>query len=596
MSKMYTRGRFWTTLVWLCGFIAIQAQPSRALAAARDPVPGDDDPGLTFEEVAASSGIDFRYTFGDYAYDNILESSGSGALWLDHDLDGDLDLYLLNGAYIDGVSDPKGRIFTGATNRFYCNEGGRFADCTERTGLGDPVWSMGAAAGDYNGDGLTDIFLANYGPNRLFRNEGDGSFRDVADDVGLVGPGTLNGFLKWSVGGSWFDADRDGDLDLMVCNFLAFDPNYLLPGREWEMPEPQEYAGQASALYSQEPDGRFVDISREAGVYEPDAKCMGITVLDIDGDGWLDIFQGNDHQSNYLFRALGDGTYVELAEEAGVAVNDQGFGTGSMHGSPGDIDGDGLIDLLVVDLRHGSLYRQVETLVFSDITWKSGVAGLLDGLGQWGAGLHDLDLDGDLDLFTTNGVAHILEEQLPMLAVNDGHGHFSDARATAGSYFQILRSGRGAAFGDYDNDGDLDIVVNHVDHKADAALLRNESRRKGNWAGFRLEGRHPRTSNGAMLTVEVGESKLVRVAQPNAGYLSGNDPRIHIGLGSASHADKVTVRWPSGRRQAWRKLPMDRYLVLFERVAASVDLVGQTSGRRSKPSVAAPESSLRAPR
>jgi len=539
--------------VWLCGW----------------PAAGGGDPGLRFEDVAASAGVHFRYTFGDYSYDNILESSGSGALWLDHDLDGDLDLYLLNGTYIEGISDPKGRVFAGAANRFYCNEGSRFTDCTNRTGLGDPVWSMGAAAGDYNGDGLTDIFLANYGPNRLYQNRGDGSFRDVAPEVGLVGPETLNGFLKWSVGGSWFDADRDGDLDLMVCNFLAFDPYYLRPGREWEMPEPREYAGQASMLYFQGFDGSFVDVSHETGVFDSDSKCMGITVLDFDGDGWLDIFQGNDHQPNYLFRAHEDGTYEELAESAGVAVNDQGISTGSMHGSPGDVDGDGLIDLLVVDLRHGSLYRRVAPMVFEDVTWESGVGRLLDGLGQWGAGLHDLDLDGDLDLFTTNGVAHILEEQPPALAVNDGRGHFSNARGTAGSYFQVPRSGRGAAFGDYDNDGDLDIVVNHVDHRAEAALLRNDSHRQGTWVGFRLEGHQPKTPHGAMLTLEIDGRTLIRVHQPNAGYLSGNDPRVHFGLGEASLVDKLTVRWPSGRRQAWENLTTNRYWVLFEGIAGS---------------------------
>ena len=557
---------FWTIVVWLCGWIAIPAGGTCDLVATATPAAGGDDLGLRFVDVSASTGVDFRYTFGDYAYDNILESSGSGALWLDHDMDGDLDLYLLNGTYIEGVSDPKGKVFSGAANRFYCNEGSRFTDCTDRTGLGDPAWSMGAAAGDYNGDGLTDIFLANYGPNRLFQNSGDGGFREVATEVGLVGPETLNGFLKWSVGGSWFDADRDGDLDLMVCNFLAYDPDYLRPGREWEMPEPQEYAGQASMLYFQGPDGRFVDVSRQAGVFDPDAKCMGITVLDFDGDGWLDIFQGNDHQPNYLFRSRGDGTYGEMAEGAGVALNDQGFGTGSMHGSPGDIDGDALIDLLVVDLRHGSLYRQVAPMVFADVTWTSGVGHLLDGLGQWGAGLQDLDLDGDLDLFTTNGVAHILKEQLPMVAVNDGRGHFSDARAEAGPYFEVPRSGRGAAFGDYDNDGDLDIVVNHVDLKAAAALLRNDSPRRGNWAGFRLVGQLPRTPYGATLTLEIGNSTLVRVDQPNAGYLSGNDPRIHIGLGAADRADRVTILWPSGLRQAWKDLVTDRYWVLFEGV------------------------------
>ena len=548
--------------------VAAQALASDGPSFEGNPPPGIpvEPTGLSFRDVAAEAGVRFRYTFGDYAYDNILESSGSGVTWIDHDLDGDLDLYLLNGVYLEGVSDPKGKKpFGQASDLFYCNSGdGTFIDCTDRVGLGHRGWSMGAVAGDYDDDGYPDIFLAAYGANRLFHNNGDGTFTDVAPKVGLVGPSELNGFVKWSVGGSWFDYDRDGDLDLAVCNFLAFDPDYLHPGKEWEMPEPKEYEGQESKLYEQRSDGRFVDVTARAGLRYPDSKCMGITVLDVDRDGLLDIFQGNDHQENFLFRAKGDGSFEEMGLAAGVAVNDAGLGTGSMHGTPGDIDGDGAIDLLVVDLRHGSLYRKVNPTLFEDVTWSSGVGGLLDGLGQWGAGLVDLDLDGDLDLFTTNGVAHILVAQFPVLAVNDGAGRFREARAGAGPYFSSRRSGRGAAFGDYDNDGDLDIVVNHVDHQATASLLRNDSRRRGDWLGLRLVGAQPATSHGAFIEVSEEDSSRVRVHQPAAGYLSGNDPRVHLGLGEVEKIDSVTVHWPSGRTQRWIGLEPNRYWVLWE--------------------------------
>jgi len=548
--------------------VAAQALASDGPSFEGTPPPGAsvESSGLRFQDVASEVGVRFRYTFGDYAYDNILESSGSGATWIDHDRDGDMDLYLLNGVYLEGVSDPKGRrSFSQASDHFFCNNGdGTFVDCTDRAGLGHRGWSMGAVAGDYDDDGYPDLFLATYGANRLFHNNGDGTFTDIASKLGLVGPNKLNGFVKWSVGGSWFDYDRDGDLDLAVCNFLAFDPDHLHPGKAWEMPDPKEYRGQESKLYQQQPNGRFVDVTERAGLKRPDSKCMGITVLDFDRDGLLDIFQGNDHQVNFLFRARGDGTFEEMGLVAGVAVNDAGLGTGSMHGSPGDIDGDGRIDLLVVDLRHGSLYRQVDPTLFEDVTWASGLGALLDGLGQWGAGLIDLDLDGDLDLFTTNGVAHILVGQYPALAVNDGDGNFFDARRGAGPYFSGRRSGRGAAFGDYDNDGDLDIVVNHLDHQASAALLRNDSRRSGNWLGLRLEGARPRTSHGAFVEVSGGGHSRVRVHQPSAGYLSGNDPRIHLGVGSAERIERVTVQWPSGRTQAWLDLEPNRYWVLME--------------------------------
>jgi len=525
-----------------------------------------NDGGLRFTDVTEPAGLDFRYTFGDYAYDNILESSGSGVTWFDHDRDGDLDLYLLNGVYLEGVSDPKGRVsLASASNRLYCNNGeGSFHDCTTRSGLGDFNWSMAAVAGDFDDDGYPDLFVANYGPNRVFRNNGDGTFSERAADLGLVGPRELNGFVKWSAGGSWFDADGDGDLDLAVCNFLAFDPDLLIPGREWEMPEPKEYNGQPSQLYLQVSDGRFVDATHEAGLFRPDSKCMGITVMDVDGDSRLDILQTNDHQPNFLFRGTSDGVYEEIGAESGLSVNDQGLGTGSMHGTPGDVDGDGRIDFLVVDLRHGSLYRATGDGLFVDSTWASGVGNLLDGLGQWGAGLIDFDLDADLDLFTTNGVAHILVDQYPMLASNDGSGHFIDARRDAGAYFQNRRSGRGAAFGDYDNDGDPDIVINHVDHRATPALLRNDSARRGHWLTLELVGQRPKTAHGASIKVETASEALVRVHQPAASYLSGNDPRIHVGLGANPKVDRVRARWPSGKAQAWLSLPANRRYVLFE--------------------------------
>jgi len=561
-------------------------EPSEAGAGQTPQGATDGATGLRFRDVASELGVDFRYTFGDFAYDNILESSGSGATWFDADGDRDLDLYLLNGAYLDGVSDPKGRAVAGATNRLYCNDGGRFHDCTAGSGLADPTWSMAAAAADFDDDGDTDLFVAEYGPNRLYRNRGDGTFEDVAAELGLRGPETLHGFTKWSAGGAWFDADADGDLDLMVCNFLAFDPELLVPGRPWEMPEPAVYEGQASLLYLQETGQNgphFRDATREAGLYRPDSKCMGLTVFDVDGDGRLDIFQGNDHQENFLWRALprtadgGDQAFEDLALSAGVAVNDAGLPTGSMHGSPGDVDGDGQIDLLVTDLRHGSLYRRSGrthgAVLFEDVTWPSGVGGLLDGLGQWGAGLHDLDLDGDLDLFTTNGVAHILVPQHPTLATNDGHGRFTDARSGAGAYFQGRRSGRAAAFADFDDDGDLDVVVNHVDHEARVALLRNETPRPkgegGHWVGFRLVGASPRDAFGARVEIATGERTLVRLCQPQTSYLSGNDPRVHFGLGDLDRVPKLTVRWPSGSVQTWSDLATDRYWTLEEGVAAA---------------------------
>jgi hypothetical protein len=282
--------------------------------------------------VTEEAGIDFRYTFGDYTYGNILQSSGSGVTVFDYDGDGDLDL-----------------------------------------------------------------FLANYGPNVFPRNDGDGIFSDVTDSLGLRGPETLNGFASWSVGGAFWDYDYDGDLDLMVGNFLAFDPSYVSPTTPQMMPHPSEYHGQPSLLYRQGPDVRFADVTREAGLFYPESKCMGLTVFDYDDDGDLDLFQGNDHQLNFLFRNDGDGAFREVAQASGVAANDHGLATGSMHGSIGDVDGEGLIDLFVTDLRYGSLYRNLGGGVLVDVTRETGLAGALAGKGAWAAALFDFDNDRPTD-------------------------------------------------------------------------------------------------------------------------------------------------------------------------------------------------------
>ncbi|NIN09820.1 MAG: CRTAC1 family protein, partial [Gemmatimonadales bacterium] len=315
---------------------------------------------VVFTDVTDQAGIDFRYTFGDYTYENILESSGSGVTVLDYDGDGDLDLYMLNGTYLEGISDPEGRVFADTPNQLYRNNGdGTFAEVGAQAGVDDRHWSMAAGALDYDGDGDVDIYLLNYGPNVFYLNNGDGTFTDVTDSLGLEGPETLNGYTKWSVGVAFWDYDLDGTVDLMVGNFLAFDPSYVSPTMPDMMPHPSEYHGQASMLYRQEADGRFTDVTREMGLYYPESMCMGLTVFDYDDDGDLDLFQGNDHQLNFLFRNDGDGSFQEVARESGVAANDQGIPTGSMHGSIGDVDGDGLIDLLVTDLRHGALYRNL---------------------------------------------------------------------------------------------------------------------------------------------------------------------------------------------------------------------------------------------
>jgi hypothetical protein len=544
------------------------------LGACVSPPPAaqpDQTAALRFSDVTAEAGIDFRYTFGDRTYENILESSGSGVTVFDYDGDGDLDLYLLNGTYLEGISDPEGEAFAGARNHLYRNEGsGRFRELAQQAGLDDRRWSMAAAPYDFDADGNVDVFLANYGPNAFYRNRGDGTFEEVAEEVGLLGPEELNGFTKWSVGGAVWDQDEDGLADLMVGNFLAFDPDYVSPATPDMMPHPSEYDGQASLFYRQRSDGTFQEVTEELGLFHPESMCMGLTVFDYDRDGDLDLFQGNDHQRNFLFRNESGGRFSQVADEAGIAVNNRGLATGSMHGSPGDVDGDGLIDLLVTDLRWGALYRNLGDGSFEDVTAASGVETAFRGKGAWAATLVDLDNDGDLDVFSANGVAEELVLQPPLLLLNDGRGSFRDAGRQASGYFRRPRSGRGAAAWDYDEDGDLDITVSHVDLEATATHLRNELNSEGDsprhWLRVDLGGHlGPPRRLGAFVTVTTADGSRVAIHQWATSYLSYNDPRVHFGLGEAAIAERLEIDPPGPGVLRLLEPPVDRTLVFGAR-------------------------------
>jgi hypothetical protein len=519
---------------------------------------------IIFTDVTTRAGIDFKYTFGDYSYKNILESSGSGITVFDFNNDGLMDLYMMNGTYVEGVSDPEGKKFRNTPNKLYKNNGnGTFTEVSDKAGVNDTHWSMAAGAIDYDNDGDQDLYLLNYGPNVFYRNNGNGTFTDITSSTGLKGPEKLNGFTKWSIGVSFWDYNRDGRLDAMVGNFLAFDPAYFTPTTPDIMPQPSEYKGQASMLYEQQPNGKFVDVTLKNNLYYPDSKCMGLTVFDYDDDGDLDIFQANDHQFNFMFRNE-DGVYKEVGVEIGVAANSQGKGTGSMHGTIGDVDGDGLIDILVVDLSYGALYRNLGNGFFEDITEKSGIQGPMAGKGGWAAAFFDFDNDGDLDIVSANGTAEELILQYPLLLENDGKGHFKDIGKEHGTYFSTKRSGRGLAVWDFDNDGDMDIIVSHVDLKATAALLRNDGGNSNHWLGLTLKGQNgPASAIGAKVTVTAGGKKQVLVNQWTTSYLSNNDPRLHIGLGNEKVIDILEIVWSDGNKEVYKNIAADKYITIM---------------------------------
>jgi hypothetical protein len=521
--------------------------------------------GVIFTDITKKTGITFKYTFGDNSYKNIIESSGSGITVFDYNNDGFMDLYLMNGTYLEGISDPSGKIYKNSHNELYKNNGnGTFTEVSKASGVGGHQWSMAAGPVDLDNDGFQDLYVLNYGPNVFYHNNGNGTFKDITASLGLSGPDKLNGFTKWSIGVSFWDYNNDGRLDAMVGNFLAFDPAYVSPGTPDMMPSPTEYNGQESMLYEQQPDGKFTDVTKKNNLSYPDSKCMGLTVFDYDNDGDLDIFQANDHQFNFLFRN-DNGTYKEVAVESGVAANSQGKGTGSMHASIGDIDGDGLIDILVSDLDYGALYKNMGNGLFVDITEQSGVAAAMAGKSTWGAQFFDYDNDGDLDIIAANGTAEELINQYPLLLENDGKGNFKNVGKEHGAYFSTKRSGRSLAVWDFDNDGDLDIIISHLDGNGAPVLLRNDGGNSNHWLGLTLKGKDGQASAiGAKVTVTAGGKKQVMVNQWATSYLSNNDPRIHFGLGQEKQIDLLEITWSDGKKEVYNKIDSNRYITIKE--------------------------------
>jgi hypothetical protein len=520
---------------------------------------------ITFTDITEKAGIHFKYTFGDNSYKNIIESSGSGITIFDFNNDGLMDLYLMNGTYLEGISDPGGKIYKNSHNELYKNNGnGTFTEVSEVAGVGGHQWSMAAGAIDLDKDGYQDLYVLNFGLNVFYHNNGNGTFSDITSSLGLSGPDTLNGFTKWSIGVAFWDYNLDGRIDAMVGNFLAFDPAYVSPSTPEMMPSPAEYKGQASILYEQQANGKFIDVTRKNNLYFPDSKCMGLTVFDYDNDGDLDIFQANDHQLNFLFRN-DNGVYKEVGVASGVAANSQGKGTGSMHGSIGDIDGDGLIDILVSDLDYGALYHNIGNGLFVDITEESGLAAAMEGKSSWGAQLFDYDNDGDLDIVAANGTAEKLVSQYPLLLENDGKGHFKNVGKEHGSYFSTKRSGRSLAVWDFDNDGDLDLIISHLDKNGSPVLLRNDGGNSNHWLGLTLKGKDgPASAIGAKVTITAGGKKQVMVNQWATSYLANNDPRIHFGLGQQNKIDLLEVNWSDGKKEVYKNIDSDRYITILE--------------------------------
>lgn len=515
---------------------------------------------VRFEDVTERAGIQFRHSFGETKLSSILEATGSGCAWIDYNNDGLLDLYLLSGRYLDGITnhsapDPAKEQ---ATNVLYRNNGdGTFTDVTQPAGVPGKGFAMGVTAGDYDNDGFEDLYVTNYNSAILYHNKGNGTFEDVTKRAGVDNS-------RWGVGTVFFDYDRDGFLDIFVGNYLKFDPAVRLHYAPENFPGPLDYEGDTDILYHNEGNGTFADVTRQAGIVNLAGRAMGVTVGDYDKDGWPDIYVANDTMESYLYRNNGDGTFTNRAWDETVAFGQHGEATSAMGPVFADYDNDGWLDLFVSDARYHRLYRNDGTeRYFIDTTVQTGIAKISGQYVGWAVGVFDYDNDGWKDIFLVNGGLNHLIPMEHSLLRNNRDGTFTDVSSYAGEFFQRKSVGRGGCFGDYDNDGSLDAFIVNLGGKG--VLLHNTGGSGHHWLTVKTVGtRSNRDGVGARIEVVAGDLVQMYEVVSHSGYLSQNDPRAHFGLGPHHKVDRLTILWPSGSTQTVRDIPADQIITITE--------------------------------
>jgi hypothetical protein len=536
------------------GLLIAQSTPDRARSAAR------------FADVTATARIDFVHKSGASPNKYMVETFGSGVAWLDYDNDGFPDLFFVNGA-------------PGAANALYHNnKDGTFTDVTRRAGVaGDTAhpasYKTGAGVGDYDNDGDLDLYVTAFGPNTLYRNNGDGTFTDVTATAGVAGPAT-----DWSTSTGFIDIDRDGDLDLYVVNYIDFrlDENPYCGTRKegYRMYcHPTMFDGTANRLYRNNGDGTFADISKASGIANPASKGLGIAVCDFDRDGDTDIYIANDTVRNFLYRNHGDGSFVDVAYGAAVGYDANGKAQAGMGVDCADVDGNKYPDIFVTNFSEelNTLYVNGGQGIFEDGTIKAGLGSGFIPLG-FGMKLFDVDNDGDLDIHVTNGhvidnvalyQANLTYAQKDLLYENQGTGRFVDVSSQGGPALQSERVGRGLAVADFDNDGRLDVAISSLGRRA--VLLRNTGESSGNWISIRAQGtKSNRFGLGATVEIQTSDGTQVREISNVASYLSANDVRLHVGVGAAKTIQRIEIRWPSGARQTLSDVAVNQVLVVKE--------------------------------
>ena len=522
------------------------------------------DAAVQFEDITQQAGLTFRHTNGASADKHIVETMSSGGLFFDYDNDGWLDVFLVDGG---SLADPK--VAATARDCLYRNRcDGTFEDVTAAARLTHQGFGVGACAGDFDNDGWTDLYLTRDGANALYKNNGNGSFTDVTQTAGVAS-------TRMSTSCAFADVDKDGDLDLFVAHYvdLSKGESYCGDNRVRAYCRPDVYRGQPNTFYRNNGDGTFTDATKAAGLYTTAGKGLGVVFGDYDDDGWPDLFVANDLVPNLLYHNEGRGTFKEVGLLAGVAVASDGRPRAGMGTDFGDYDNDGRLDLVVTnfELETHNLFRNLGDGLFADVTTTTGLnVATLSYLG-FGTVFFDYDNDGDLDLAIANG--HVLDNtehfranstyaQRNLLLRNDG-GRFRDVGRTSGRGFALVKVSRALAAGDIDNDGDLDLLVTNNGQTAD--LLRNDGGSRGAALMVKLVGKQSnRNGVGARLRLTAGGKTQIRDVKTGSSYLSQSDLRQHFGLGRSTQADRLEIRWPSGKMDVLQNIAANAIVTVTE--------------------------------
>lgn len=543
------------------------------------PQPPQAQSPVSFSDVTNQVGISFKRTPSFTSLKYLIEAMGGGVAILDYDNDGRMDLFFTNGALLKDplakaeMPDKRDPKFW---NRLYHQKpDGKFEDVTEASGVKGSGYSMGAAAADYDNDGRSDLYVTGYGGNSLYHNNGDGTFADVTRKVGVTSSG-------WSTSAGWIDYDRDGRLDLFVGRYVEWDFDNgsiycgdARPGYR-AFCHPDNFKGATNTLYHQRTDGSFEDVSAKAGFDVPGGKALGVAFGDFDNDGFMEIFVANDSVRQSLYHNKGDGTFEDIAISSGAGYDENGKTYAGMGVDAGDYDNDGYLDIFITTLSSETypLYHNDHDLSFTYVTNSAGIGQITLLYSGWGAHFVDADNDGLRDLFVAQ--SHVLDtiektnpylkyKQTPLLMRNTGKG-FVNVSATAGPPFSNAITGRGAAFGDLNNDGQVDVVIASLEG---APLLLQNNGTKNHWLGLSLVGsKSNRNGIGARIAVtDSASNRQIFDANTSGSYLSANDPRIVVGLGPTASVRKVEIKWPSGINQVISEPLLDRYLVITEPTA-----------------------------